>query len=347
MNIKELVRSNILKMKSYSSARHEFTGEAHVFLDANENPYNNGLNRYPDPLAMAFKRELSKIKGVPPENIFIGNGSDEVIDVLIRIFCEPRVDNIVTLPPTYGMYEVSAETSDVEVLKFNLTADFQLETDKILRGVKEKSKILFICNPNNPTGNSLTIEDVAKLIKEFKGIVVIDEAYIDFSKQPSFIEQLGNYPNLVVMQTFSKAWGLAAIRCGMAYASTEIIDLMNKVKPPYNINELTQQAALKALKNKAKKEKAVKEILYEREKLVNRLRQFTFVQHIYPSDANFILVKVAQPNEMYHWLSTNGVVVRNRTNVVLCEGCLRLTVGTPTENETLLKFMQESTYLIA
>jgi histidinol-phosphate aminotransferase len=347
MNIKELVRSNILKMKPYSSARHEFKGAAHVFLDANENPYNNGLNRYPDPLAMAVKRELSKIKGVPPENIFIGNGSDEVIDVLIRIFCEPRVDNIVTLPPTYGMYEVSAETSDVEVLKFNLTADFQLETDKILRGVKEKSKILFICNPNNPTGNSLTIEDVAKLIKEFKGIVVIDEAYIDFSKQPSFIEQLGNYPNLVVMQTFSKAWGLAAIRCGMAYASTEIIDLMNKVKPPYNINELTQQAALKALKNKAKKEKAVKEILYEREKLVNRLRQFTFVQHIYPSDANFILVKVAQPNEMYHWLSTNGVVVRNRTNVVLCEGCLRLTVGTPTENETLLKFMQESTYLIA
>jgi histidinol-phosphate aminotransferase len=347
MNIKELVRPNILKMKPYSSARHEFKGAAHVFLDANENPYNNGLNRYPDPLAMAVKLELGKIKGVQPENIFIGNGSDEVIDVLIRIFCEPRIDNIVTLPPTYGMYEVSAETSDVEILKINLTADFQLKIDEILRGVNSQSKILFICNPNNPTGNSIEMDGILTLLNHFKGIVVIDEAYIDFSKQPSFIEQLDNYPNLVVMQTFSKAWGLAAIRCGMAFASTEIIDLMNKVKPPYNVNELTQQTALKALKNKAKKEKAVKEILYEREKLVERLRQFTFVQHIYPSDANFILVKVAQPNEMYHWLSTNGVVVRNRTNVVLCEGCLRLTVGTPTENETLLKVMQESTYLIA
>jgi histidinol-phosphate aminotransferase len=347
MNIKELVRPNILKMKPYSSARHEFKGAAHVFLDANENPYNNGLNRYPDPLAMAVKLELAKIKGVQPENIFIGNGSDEVIDVLIRIFCEPRIDNIVTLPPTYGMYEVSAETSDVAILKINLTADFQLKIDEILRGVNSHSKILFICNPNNPTGNSIEMDGILTLLNHFKGIVVIDEAYIDFSKQPSFIEQLDNYPNLVVMQTFSKAWGLAAIRCGMAFASTEIIDLMNKVKPPYNVNELTQQTALKALKNKVKKEKAVKEILYEREKLVERLRQFTFVQHIYPSEANFILVKVAQPNEMYHWLSTNGVVVRNRTNVVLCEGCLRLTVGTPTENETLLKVMQESTYLIA
>lgn len=346
MNIKELVRPNILKMKPYSSARDEFKGTANVFLDANENPYDNGLNRYPDPLAMAVKRELAKIKGVKRENIFLGNGSDEVIDVLIRIFCEPRVDNIVTLPPTYGMYEVSAETSDVEVLKINLTADFQLEIDKILRGVNLYSKILFICSPNNPTGNSIETKQILTILNHFKGIVVIDEAYIDFSKQPSFIEQLGNYPNLVIMQTFSKAWGLAAIRCGMAFASTEIIDLMNKVKPPYNVNELTQQAALKALKNKAKKEKAVKEILSEREKLVVRLREFTFVQHIYPSDANFVLVKVAQPNEMYRWLSTNGVVVRNRTNVVLCEGCLRLTVGTPAENETLLKVMQESTYLI-
>ena len=346
MNIKELVRPNILKMKPYSSARDEFKGTANVFLDANENPYDNGLNRYPDPLAMAVKRELAKIKGIHPENIFLGNGSDEVIDVLIRIFCEPRVDNIVTLPPTYGMYEVSAETSDVEVLKINLTADFQLEIDKILRGVNLYSKILFICSPNNPTGNSIETKQILTILNHFKGIVVIDEAYIDFSKQPSFIEQLGNYPNLVIMQTFSKAWGLAAIRCGMAFASTEIIDLMNKVKPPYNVNELTQQAALKALKNKAKKEKAVKEILSEREKLVVRLREFTFVQHIYPSDANFVLVKVAQPNEMYRWLSTNGVVVRNRTNVVLCEGCLRLTVGTPAENETLLKVMQESTYLI-
>ena len=347
MNIKELVRPNILKMKPYSSARSEFKGTAQVFLDANENPYDNGLNRYPDPLAMAVKEELCKIKGVKPENIFLGNGSDEVIDVLIRIFCEPRVDNIVTLPPTYGMYEVSADTSDVAVLKINLDADFQLETDKILRGVTERSKILFICSPNNPTGNSLESEGILNLLEHFKGIVVIDEAYIDFSKEPSFIEQLGKFPNLVVMQTFSKAWGLAAIRCGMAFASCEIIDLMNKVKPPYNINQLTQQTALKALQKRAKKEKAVKEILSERKKLVERLRQFTFVQHIYPTDANFVLVKVRQPNEMYRWLSTNGVVVRNRTNVVLCEGCLRITVGTPAENERLLRVMQESDFLIA
>lgn len=347
MNIKELVRPNILKMKPYSSARSEFKGTANVFLDANENPYDNGLNRYPDPLAMAVKEELCKIKGVKPENIFLGNGSDEVIDVLIRIFCEPRVDNIVTLPPTYGMYEVSADTSDVAVLKINLNADFQLETDKILRGVNEHSKILFICSPNNPTGNSIESEGILTLLKDFKGIVVIDEAYIDFSKEPSFIEQLEKYPNLVVMQTFSKAWGLAAIRCGMAFASCEIIDLMNKVKPPYNVNELTQQTALKALQKRAKKEKAVKEILSERKKLVERLMQFTFVHHIYPTDANFVLVKVRQPNEMYRWLSTNGVVVRNRTNVVLCEDCLRITVGTPAENERLLKVMQESDFLIA
>jgi histidinol-phosphate aminotransferase len=355
MNINELVRPNILKMKPYSSARDEFKGAANVFLDANENPYDSGLNRYPDPLAMAIKHELSKIKGVKPENMFIGNGSDEVIDVLIRIFCEPRVDNIVTLPPTYGMYEVSANTSDVEVLKINLSADFQLETDKILMvhpeklggGVNDKSKILFICNPNNPTGNSLDFQSIIFLLKNFKGIVVIDEAYIDFAKTPSFINQLDKHPNLVVMQTFSKAWGLAAVRCGMAFASTEIIALMNKVKPPYNVNDLTQKAVLKALRKKAQKEKMVKELLSEREKLVERLQQFTFVQHIYPSDANFVLVKVAQPNEMYNWLATNGVVVRNRTNVILCEGCLRLTVGTPFENEKLLQVMKESDFLIA
>jgi histidinol-phosphate aminotransferase len=347
MNINELVRSNILKMKPYSSARDEFKGAANVFLDANENPYENGLNRYPDPLAMAIKHELAKIKGVKPENMFIGNGSDEVIDVLIRIFCEPRVDNIVTLPPTYGMYEVSANTSDVEVLKINLSPDFQLETNKILRGVNAQSKILFICNPNNPTGNSLDFDSVIQLITHFKGIVVIDEAYIDFAKTSSFINQLDKYPNLVVMQTFSKAWGLAAVRCGMAFASTEIIALMNKVKPPYNVNDLTQKAVLKALKKRRQKEKMVKELLSEREKLVERLRQFTFVQHIYPSDANFVLVKVLQPNEMYNWLAANGVVVRNRSNVVLCEGCLRLTVGTPFENEKLLQVMKESNFLIA
>jgi histidinol-phosphate aminotransferase len=355
MNINTLVRPNILKMKPYSSARDEFKGTATVFLDANENPNNNGLNRYPDPLAMAVKQELSKIKGVKPENIFLGNGSDEAIDVLIRIFCEPAMDNIVTLPPTYGMYEVSAETSNISVLKINLEADFQPNIDKILmehpdtigRGVNEHSKILFICSPNNPTGNSIEKTTILKLIQGFKGIVVIDEAYIDFAEQASCIDLIHQYPNVVVLQTFSKAWGFAAIRCGMAFSSTEIIALMNKVKPPYNVNELTQQAALKALKNVAKKEKAVKTILSERKKLVNKLRTFSFVQYIYPTDANFILVKLRQPNEMYQWLLANGIVVRNRNNVVLCEGCLRITVGTPAENKILLKTLQESDYLIA
>ena len=354
MNINDLVRPNILKMKPYSSARDEFKGTASVFLDANENPNNNGLNRYPDPLAMAVKQELGKIKGVKPENIFLGNGSDEAIDVLIRIFCEPNIDNIVTLPPTYGMYEVSAETSNISVLKINLEADFQPNVEKILlhtsadgKGVNQHSKILFICSPNNPTGNSIEKAAILKLIEGFKGIVVIDEAYIDFSEQPSCIEWINQYPNLVILQTFSKAWGHAAIRCGMAFASKEIIDLMNKVKPPYNVNELTQRTALKALKDIYKKEKAVKSILSEREKLVNKLRTFTFVQHIYPTDANFVLVKVRQPNEMYQWLLTNGIVVRNRTNVALCEGCLRITIGTPAENKMLLKVMQESDYLIA
>ena len=347
MNINDLVRPNILKMKPYSSARDEFKGTASIFLDANENPNDNGLNRYPDPLAMTVKQELGKIKSVKPENIFLGNGSDEAIDVLIRIFCEPAVDNIVTLPPTYGMYEVSAETSNIEVLKINLNPDFQPNIDAILRGVTERSKILFICSPNNPTGNSIEKAAILQLLQRFKGIVVIDEAYIDFAEQASCIELIEQYPNLVVLQTFSKAWGFAAIRCGMAFASAEIIAFMNKVKPPYNVNELTQQAALRALKNVYKKDKAVKIILSEREKLVNKLRTFTFVQHIYPTDANFVLVKVSQPNGMYQWLLTNGIVVRNRNNVVLCEGCLRITIGTPEENKMLLKVMQESDYNIS
>jgi histidinol-phosphate aminotransferase len=347
MNISQLVRPNILKMKAYSSARDEFKGTASVFLDANENPYNNGLNRYPDPLAWAVKTELSKIKKIAPEHIFLGNGSDEVIDVLMRIFCEPRVDNIVTLPPTYGMYQVSADTCDVEVIKMNLNENFQPEIDKILRGANEHSKILFICSPNNPSGNAIDSGVILNLVNNFNGIVVIDEAYADFSKQQSCIEWVTTFPNVVVMQTFSKAWGLAGIRLGMAFASKEIIDLMNKVKPPYNINQLTQQAALDALKNDAEKNKQVTEILKEREILQERLKALDVVEKVYPSDANFLLVKVSKADALYQYLLTKEIVVRNRNNVVLCDECLRITIGTPSENEKVVKALHEAAFQYA
>ena len=343
MTINQLVRPNILKMKPYSSARDEFKGAASVFLDANENPFpNDGLNRYPDPVATVVREALAKQKDMPAENIFLGNGSDEVIDVLIRVFCEPRIDNIITLPPTYGMYEVSANTADVEVRKIVLTPDFQPNVADILRGTDAHSKILFLCSPNNPTGNSFKKELILELLAKFNGIIAIDEAYIDFSHQPSCKRWLTYFPNLVIMQTFSKAWGLAAIRLGMAFASTEIIGLMNKVKPPYNVNELTQRMALTALQNADKTKATIVEILSEREKLAGILRGLEFVKEVYPTDANFLLVKVLQPNELYNWLAMNGVVVRNRNNVVLCEGCLRITVGTAEENATLIKAMKEA-----
>jgi histidinol-phosphate aminotransferase len=343
MTINQLVRPNILKMKAYSSARDEFKGAASVFLDANENPFpNNGLNRYPDPVATAVREEIAKQKDIPAENIFLGNGSDEVIDVLVRIFCEPRIDNIITLPPTYGMYEVSANTADVEVRKIVLTPNFQPNVEEILRGCDEQSKILFLCSPNNPTGNSFKKEILLELLAKFNGIIAIDEAYIDFSDAPSCKRWLTYFPNLVIMQTFSKAWGLAGIRLGMAFASTEIIGLMNKVKPPYNVNELTQRAALIALKKADKTAVKIAKILTEREKLANILRGLEFVKKVYPTDANFLLIEVLQPNDLYNWLAMNGVVVRNRNNVVLCEGCLRITVGTPEENKILVKAMKEA-----
>jgi histidinol-phosphate aminotransferase len=344
MNINGLVRINILNMKPYSSARDEFKGEASVFLDANENPYETGLNRYPDPLAWGVKKALSPIKNIAPEHIFLGNGSDEVIDILIRIFCEPRLDNIVILPPTYGMYAVSAETSDVEILKVNLTTDFQPDVEKILAIANEKSKILFICSPNNPTGNSIDTGKMLNLINGFKGIVVIDEAYSDFATE-SAVQWIGTFPNLVVMQTFSKAWGLAAIRLGMAFASKEIIALMNKVKPPYNVNELTQKAALEALQNEAKKNTQVKEIIAEREKLAEVLRGLPIVEKVYPSDANFLLAKMKNGNKTYDYLLTKGIVTRNRSNVVLCENGVRFTVGTPEENVKLIAALREGEFI--
>jgi histidinol-phosphate aminotransferase len=347
MNINQLVRPNILKMKAYSSARDEFKGQAQVFLDANENPYNTGLNRYPDPLAWAVKTELAKIKGIAPEYMFLGNGSDEVIDVLIRIFCEPRIDNIVTLPPTYGMYQVSADTADVAVLQVNLDENFQPNVELILSKANNHSKILFICNPNNPTGNAIDSGRILNLINDFQGIVVVDEAYSDFSTKQSALDWVGTFPNLVVMQTFSKAWGLAAIRLGMAFASKEIIDLMNKVKPPYNINALTQQAALDALSNKPKMESQVAEILAEREKMAAILRGVSVIEKVYPSEANFILVKTVNADKLYQYFLNKGIVVRNRHKVVLCDNGLRLTVGTPDENKALIKAFQEAEIEVA
>lgn len=336
MNIESLVRPNIKALKPYSSARSEFKGKAEVFIDANENPFETGLNRYPDPLQRKLKAEISKIKQIPIENIFLGNGSDEVIDLVIRIFCEPRVDQILTLPPTYGMYKVSAGIADVGVKEVLLTPDYQPRITETLAAVDEQTKILFLCSPNNPTANDLEPERIEALLDQFPGIVVVDEAYIDFSKQKSFMHQIEKYPNLIVMQTFSKAWGLAGIRLGMAFAHMDVIQYFNKVKPPYNVNQLTQGAALKALENAATQSEWVSTLLTERATLSKALDQFSFVHKVHPSDANFIMVQVEKPTELYQFLVQRGIIVRDRSTVPLCDGCLRFTVGRPDENQQLL-----------
>ena len=336
MNIETLVRPNIKALSPYSSARSEFKGKAEIFLDANENPFETGLNRYPDPLQWRLKEEISKIKQVPVENIFLGNGSDEVIDLVIRIFCEPRVDHILTLPPTYGMYKVSAGIADVAVKEVLLNAAYQPRVTETLAAADENTKVLFLCSPNNPTANDIEVERIQALLAQFPGIVVIDEAYIDFSDQKSFIHQINNYPNLIVMQTFSKAWGLAGIRLGMAFANTEIIKYFNKVKPPYNVNQLTQGAALQALQEAASQSEWVKTLQAERKVLGKTLEHFSFVQKVFPSHANFIMAKVDQPQALYQFLVQRGIIVRDRSKVPLCDGCLRFTVGRPDENQQLL-----------
>lgn len=343
MDLQALVRPNIRTLKPYSSARSEFKGVADVFLDANENPFETGLNRYPDPLQWAVKKAVGKLKDVPVENIFLGNGSDEVIDLLIRIFCEPGRDHIITLPPTYGMYQVSADISNVEVRTVPLREDFQPNVEAILDQSGPRSKLLFLCSPNNPTGNAFEPEKIEALTRGFPGIVVIDEAYIDFSSRPSALKWLPKHPNLVVMQTFSKAWGLAGIRLGMAFADTGIIELFNKVKPPYNVNQLTQKAALEALQNQPRYAGWVATILQQRTLLQDRLANLPFVEHIYPTDANFLLVKVSDPDGLYQYLIDRKIIVRNRSRVHLCAGCLRITVGRPEENERLLKALEETT----
>jgi len=336
-DLNKLVRPNIIQLKPYSSARSEFKGAAEVFLDANENPFDTGLNRYPDPLQGQLKQKISAWKGIPAEKIFLGNGSDEVIDLLVRIFCEPQEDHILILPPTYGMYQVSADIANVEIRSVQLTPDFQPDVDTIFSTVNENSKILFLCSPNNPTGNNLHLEKIETLLTHFPGIVALDEAYIDFSSQKSCTELLSEFPNLVVLQTFSKAWGLAGIRLGIAFASPEIIHYFNKVKPPYNINQLTQNAALAALENQTQQQEMVQTIIGQRTLLQQYLMSLELVERIYPSDANFLLVKVKDPKNTYNYLVEQGIIVRDRSNVVLCEGCLRITVGTPEENERLVQ----------
>lgn len=344
-NLSTLLRDNIKKTKPYSSARDEYKGNEGIFLDANENSYGSvtedAYNRYPDPLQRDVKEKLSHIKRVKPEQIFLGNGSDEAIDLLYRAVCKPGVDDVITMPPTYGMYEVSANINDIHVTEVLLSPDFEIRTEAVLAAIKPSTKMIFVCSPNNPTGNSMNTDSIEKILESFDGIVVVDEAYIDFSKTPSFISKLDKYPNLVVLQTFSKAWGLAGLRLGTAYASEEIIAVINKIKPPYNINQLTQELALEALSKLLKKEELVSEILFQREKLVNELSKINFIEKIYPSDANFVLMKTADGKKVYDFLVDQKIITRDRSKVSLCEGCIRITVGTKEENERLVKAIKE------
>jgi histidinol-phosphate aminotransferase len=342
-DINQLVRPHIQKLVPYSSARDEFQGEASVFLDANENSIGSPLmkwyNRYPDPHQDAIRNKLSSIKGVPAENIFIGNGSDECIDLLYRAFCEPGRDNVIINPPTYGMYEVSANIQGIEIRRANLLENFQLDLENIESLIDINTKIIWICTPNNPTGNSIYFQDIEAILNNFDGIVVADEAYINFARQKSMVTLLNEYPNLVVMQTLSKAWGLAGLRVGMAFASKEIIQILLKIKPPYNISEPVQELAVKALDNVETINAMIKELVSQREWLENELPNVPAVIHIYPSDANFLLVKVKDAASMYKHLIENKIVVRDRSKVVLCENALRITVGTEKENKLLIEAM--------
>ena len=344
-NLEQLIRNNIRQLKPYSSARDEFSGEAKVFLDANENslgsPLTKWYNRYPDPHQQAVKQRLSTIKGIGIEHIFLGNGSDECIDILFRCFCEPGRDNILICPPTYGMYEVSANINDVEIRKAPLLPDFQLDLVHMETLVDTSTKIIWLCSPNNPTGNSLNRTDIEMVLNNFNGLVVIDEAYINFAQQKSFVQELTEYPNLVVLQTLSKAWGLAGLRLGMAFASQSIIEVMNKVKPPYNINQSTQELVLKALEEVGQVNDMIKILVDMRIALAEVFESMPTVEKVYPSDANFILVKIAEARKVYEFLLAKGIVLRDRSNVELCENCLRITIGTEKENTDLVDAMQE------
>jgi histidinol-phosphate aminotransferase len=342
MNFKldKLIRPNIKTLTPYSSARDEFTGEAKVFLDANENslgsPLTKWYNRYPDPHQYKLKEQIAFVKSMPTENIFLGNGSDECIDLLFRCFCEPKKDNVIICPPTYGMYEVSANINDIEVRKAPLLENFQLDLIHLENLVDDNTKLIWICSPNNPTGNSINRTDIESILNNFNGIVVIDEAYINFAKQKSFIQELADYPNLVILQTLSKAWGLAGLRLGMAFASADIIDVLNKVKPPYNINQATQDLALKALQEVGQVNDMINLLVDMRNALMQVFQQIPIVEKVFPSDANFFLVKIKDAKKVYDFLLTKGIVVRDRSNVQLCNDCLRITIGTEKENTLLV-----------
>ena len=342
-DINNLTRSNVLNMKPYSSARDEFEDfetTNMVFLDANENPFENGVNRYPDPQQMKLKRILSKQKSIPTNQILLGNGSDEVLDLIFRAFCEPNVDNVITLPPTYGMYGVLASLNAIENQEVLLSTDFQPQVSEILEKVNSNTKIIFLCSPNNPTGNSFSDESVVTLLQNFDGLVVIDEAYIDFCEEESFIESLDKFPNLLVMQTFSKAWGMAGLRLGICYASSPIISVLNKIKPPYNVNELTQQKAVERLNNEKSIKEEIHSIIAQKKILLKVLIEIDFIEIIYPTEANFILIKVDDATKRYNQLLECGIVIRNRTTQPLCENCLRLTIGTEVENKKLKEALQ-------
>jgi histidinol-phosphate aminotransferase len=341
MSVANLFRPHILNLAPYSSARDEYKGSEGVFLDANENPFGSAAdghyNRYPDPYQHKVKERLAAVKGVRPAQIFLGNGSDEAIDLLFRAFCNPGQDNVVLLPPTYGMYEVSANINNVEIKKVPLTADFQIDTEAVLQAIDEHTKLLFICSPNNPSGNLLSSEAILEILRNFKGITIIDEAYIDFCADQSFVKRLDEFERLVIMQTFSKAWGLAALRLGMAFASEEIIRIFNKIKPPYNVSLLTQQHAYEALSNEALKNRMVEDIIQQREALATDLLALPQVEKIYPSHANFLLVKVKEAAALFNYLIEQKFIVRDRSKVIRCEDCLRITVGTAEENKALVE----------
>ncbi len=339
--LEQLLRPNIINLKPYSSARDEYTGEPGIFLDANENPYNSPFNRYPDPYQRQLKVKIGKLKNIDPSCIFLGNGSDEPIDIAYRAFCEPGKDNVVSIDPTYGMYQVAGDINNVEVRKTLLTSDFQLNVNALLQRTDENTKLMFLCSPNNPTGNCFKTDDIEDILSKFEGIVILDEAYIDFAPEKSFLPKLNKYPNLIILQTFSKAWGMAGLRLGMAFAQPQIVKVFSKVKYPYNLNILSQQKALELIENARLTENWVLNLNKEKENIASQLSKFKFVEKIFPSDANFLLIKTPEPRKIYDYLINKQIIIRDRSNISLCSGCLRITIGSPDENKSLIDTLKK------
>ncbi len=340
-NIQKLVRSNLRNRQPYTSARDEFKGEADIYLDANENPFTSETNRYPDPRQKILKEKVAEIKKVSSNNVFIGNGSDEVLDLLFRAFCEPGIDNVIITPPTYGMYEVLAEINNIKIHEANLNPDFSLNISRIKNKTNEKTKLIFLCSPNNPSGNILEEKLIINIIETTNALVVIDEAYIDFTSYKGFLSRINNYPNLVVIQTLSKAWGLAGLRLGLGFASADIIQVLDSIKPPYNVNSFSQKTALKALQNKAKVQNQIQLLMQEKQKIISSLKNLSEVKKIYPSETNFILIEIENATEIYRSLLKKGIVLRNRSGMLYCSSCLRITIGTPDENTRMLSELKD------